>query len=396
VARVLLTGRAMRNAPLLTLFFVAGAAVTGGGAASSLGGCTGDLRATSGDSGAPARDARSLAEDTSARDAITPDASISLDGSSSPDVSMSVGPTPDSGPPTPAHLCGATRPAGAPTPAPLATYSGGACPMLVAGNNTLASSGSMRSFLVVAPSSPRAGERLPVSFLWHPLGSDADVFLSGGVLQRAADTERFVAVLPQAKGDLPLRWPSTGGGARVDEELRFFDDMLACVAASWTIETDCVSTGGVSAGALWVARLANARADRLASFVSVSGGSGGAFPSWGTVSHRLPAMVLWGGPSDTCGPFSFDSGSQALGGSLARDGHAVIECVHNCGHAMPPFESGDPFLPILHFGLNHPFWLGAGESPYETTLPPIFPGWCALGAGAATQRTGACTAPSAC
>jgi hypothetical protein len=267
---------------------------------------------------------------------------------------------------------------------------------LVAGTNTLSSSGASRTFIVVAPSAPRAGERLPVTFLWHPLGSDADVFLSGGVLEATAEAERFIAVLPQAKGDLELRWPSTGSSARVDEELRFFDDMLACVAATWTINTDCIASGGVSAGALWGDRLANARADRLASFVSVSGGSGGVFPGWRTVGHRLPAMVLWGGPTDTCGPFSFDSASRTLGSSLARDGHAVIECVHNCGHAMPPFETADPFRPIVDFGLNHPFWLGAGETPYETGLPDSFPTWCALGAGASTRRSGACAAPSAC
>jgi len=300
-------------------------------------------------------------------------------------------------PPEPTHLCGMPRPAGAPTPAPLAAYSGAACPALAAGMNTIMSSGAARSFILVVPSDTRPGERLPVSVLWHPLGSDADVFLSGGVLQRAADAERFIAILPQAKGDIMLRWPSIGASAgRVNEELRFFDDMLACVAETWTVNTDCIATAGVSAGALWGNRLANARADRLSSFVSVSGGSGGAFPAWGSVGHRLPAMVLWGGPTDTCGPFSFDSASRSLESSLSRDGHAVIDCVHNCGHALPPFESGDPFYPIVHFGLNHPFWLEAGETPYDAGLPEFFPTWCAVGAAGATPRSGMCAAPSAC
>ncbi len=299
-------------------------------------------------------------------------------------------------PPAPSHLCAQPRPADAPAPPPLPAYSGGACPALVAGPNTIASSGATRSFIVVVPASPRDAERYPVSFLWHPLGSDADVFLSGGALQAAADRERFIAVLPQAKGDLSLRWPSTGGGGRVEEELRFFDDMLACVAAQWEINRDCIASGGVSAGALWGNRLANARAELLSSFTSVSGGSGGAFPSWSTVRRRLPALVLWGGPGDTCGPFSFESASQALERSLSRDGHAVVECIHNCGHALPPFESGDPFLPIVDFGLQHPRWLADGESPYSTALPDFYPSWCALGVGRAARRTGACAAPSAC
>ncbi|MFN7700963.1 MAG: hypothetical protein ACK5U8_23920 [Deltaproteobacteria bacterium] len=299
-------------------------------------------------------------------------------------------------PPMPTHLCAMPRPSGAPMPAPLAAYSGGACPALVPGSNTVTTSGASRTFILVVPTDAREGERLPVSFLWHPLGSEADVYLTGGVLQDAADRERFIAVLPQAKGDLTLRWPSTGGGGRVDEEVRFFDDMLACVAAQWTVNTDCVATGGVSAGALWSNRLANARADRLSSFISVSGGTGGAFPGWSSVGHRLPALVIWGGPTDTCGPFSFEGVSRNLTGSLSRDGHAIIECVHNCGHALPPFEMADPFLPIVQFGLNHPFWLGRGETPYSAGLPDTFPSWCGLGAGSATRRTGMCAAPSAC
>ncbi len=298
--------------------------------------------------------------------------------------------------PPPMHLCAQPRPAGAPMPPALRAYSGGMCPMLVPGMNRIMTGGASRAFILVVPTDAAPGERFPVSVLWHPLGSTAEVYTRMGVLQTAANTQRFIAILPESKGDLQLRWPSSGGGARLDEELRFFDDMLACVNARWTINTDCVATGGVSAGALWAVRLANLRASMLSSFISVSGGAGTPNPAWTTVEHRLPGMVVWGGPGDRCIVYSFDTNSRNLTTALNRDGHSVVECIHNCGHAMPPFDSADPFRPIVDFGLNHPFWLSRGMSPYSGGLPAFFPGWCAYGAGRARIRTGACAMPSMC
>ncbi len=49
------------------------------------------------------------------------------------------------------------------------------------------------------------------------------------------------------------------------------------------------------------------------------------------------------------------------------------------------------------FGLNHPYWLADGESPFEETgLPEVFPDWCAQGAGTAVPRTGVCDQENQC
>jgi hypothetical protein len=46
---------------------------------------------------------------------------------------------------------------------------------------------------------------------------------------------------------------------------------------------------------------------------------------------------------------------------------------------------------------DHPFWLSAGQSPYTSTgLPSDYPTWCAVGAGNASIRTGACNSAPAC
>jgi hypothetical protein len=114
-----------------------------------------------------------------------------------------------------------------------------------------------------------------------------------------------------------------------------------------------VSSIGVSAGALFTDQLAQARSNRLASFISLSGGVGDTIikPWTGTGTHKLPAVVLWGGD----GPPNMDGNKDILGcagigmdfsvasrdleAGLEQDGHFFVECKHNCGHVEPPLEA---------------------------------------------------------
>ena len=88
----------------------------------------------------------------------------------------------------------------------------------------------------------------------------------------------------------------------------------------------------------------------------------------------------------------FDEASVALETAMQPDGHFMMECVHNCGHSLPPFDlpapgSGALFLdPLWRFLLDHPYWLPPGASPYQTALPSVMPAWCGLGVGKATPR----------
>jgi hypothetical protein len=264
--------------------------------------------------------------------------------------------------------------------------------------NTITSSGNARQFLLAVPSSLGPTEKLPIVFMWHWLkGSDVDFYNTGDV-QAAVDDQRFLAVMPQAKGDLLWEWPFaiSDSAARMDEELQFFDDMLACVTAQFpTVNPDCVASGGISAGALFTDQLGAARADYLASILSLSGGVGGLVRPWGNPAHVLPALVLWGGPTDWCG-LDFQTESENFESALGKDGNFVLECLHNCGHSAPPtptLTSGESAYGWLwSFAFDHPYWLAPGESPYLTTgLPSDYPSWCAVGIGEATARTGACT-----
>ncbi len=326
------------------------------------------------------------------------------------------GATTDAGPPTMSRdlRCGDAPPPGATLPPPLPAYTGGACPTLRPGRNTLTSSGSRRELLLVTPTDMRPDERLPVVVMWHHLGGDANSLLGQGEVQASADQLRFIAAIPEKKGDLTINvvvqqfdmvWPylDQASAARMEEEAVFFDDMVACIAEQYPVEESCVATAGISAGALWSSQLLALRSERLASAIILSGGVGPATTNgfidvrgWSGATHRASVLLAWGGATDACGA-DFHRASNNLGAALVAGGHFVEECVHNCGHAAPPVDPAVG-LPILwRFALDHPYWLEDGESPYLAAgLPEGTPSWCATGHGNAVERTGACTASMAC
>lgn len=299
----------------------------------------------------------------------------------------------------PEVLCGTTPPEGAEMPAPLVPYSGGTCPPLVPGLNVMSSLGYGRQFDLVVPEDLQPGEQLPLVFLWHWLGGDAQAFLEEADVQNAANQLRIAAIAPHERGDLLFRWPFSAidSDARLQEELTFFDDMLTCAAESYPIDTTCVSSAGVSAGALFTSQLGWARSEYLSSIIVLSGGVDGFVKPWNGATHIMPAMVLWGGPDDFCIAIDFEQTSHALEADLAADGHPIVECVHNCGHSKPPFEAPFPgvtdFAGMWRFWLDHPFWLADGETPWGAGVPEGTPEWCAMGAGQAVIREGECDGP---
>lgn len=314
-------------------------------------------------------------------------------------------------------LCEAPPPPGAPmpTPPPLAM----ACPTLVAGTNTITSSGVTRTFQLVLPTTPVEGESYPVMFMWYWLGGSSDGFISKGEVQNAVDDERFIAVVPNDAGASVLgtsfntRWPFdiTQSDMRMQQEFQFFDDMLSCVEQQFNVNQSCVSTAGVSAGALFTDQLAQARSTTLSSFISLSGGVGDTIiKPWAGSTHVLPGIVLWGGNGppkmdgvkDILGclgvGMDFSVASQTLEQDLTTAGNFYIECIHNCGHVEPPVTPppGESiFAGIWKFAFDHPYWLPPGDSPYlQAGLPDSLPAWCGIGQGGATPRSGSGCPPA--
>ena len=302
------------------------------------------------------------------------------------------------------HYCNAAPPGGAQLAAPPPTYAG-QCPQLVDGKkggiNTITSSGAQRQFMLAIPEGLQPTEQLPVVFLWHWLGGDAVNFFNKANAGVATNQQRFIAVFPEDKGDLPLKWPYevTASPVRMEEEFKFFDDMYACIAQQFSVQKECVATGGMSAGALFTGQLAAARSQYIASFVSFSGGTGGVVRPWGAPPKKAPAVVLWGGPGDLCG-LSFEQTSLDLGNALTSGGHFLVECIHNCNHSEPPFDAPPgltKFGAAWEFVFDHPYWLGPGQSPYQMSgLPAGWPSWCAIGQGNAIPRTAPCQIPTQC
>jgi hypothetical protein len=109
-------------------------------------------------------------------------------------------------------------------------------------------------------------------------------------------------------------------------------------------------------------------------------------------SHAMPVVVLWGGTSDICVILNFEPATKALEQALVSENHFIVECEHNCGHAVPPLpvQDGGTLLDVMwKFVKDHPYWLPAGVSPYQKTgLPDGWPDWCSIGAGTAVARTG--------
>ncbi|PRP97476.1 hypothetical protein ENSA5_33690 [Enhygromyxa salina] len=307
-------------------------------------------------------------------------------------------------------LCGTEPPPGATLAPELPSYGGpGSCPTLETGGDTLnvmQTEHGEREFFLVTPSDAQDGEVFPIVFMYHWLGGDAVDFYDRAEAQYAADYYRFIAIIPDGRdGDdgVPFRWPFSiaDDDARMDEEFAFHDDMLACVAEQFSVDKECVSAMGVSAGAMFSAMLASRHGEHLASFMSLSGGTGGSLVKpWVPATNRMPALILWGGPEDLCLGVDFDANSMELEAELEADNHFLVECVHNCTHGTPPFEPNDPklptFAPTWEFFLDHPFWLEDGDSPYieyvgaTGALPPAWPEWCAVGAGNAEIREGMC------
>jgi hypothetical protein len=289
-------------------------------------------------------------------------------GSSSSNGTSASDAAAEAAPPTVFTSCHDAPPAGF-TPPTLPTYAG-TCPTLgltpsdagatgVPPENDIMSSGNMRQFKLVTPSDLGLNEKVPVVFLWFWLGANAQDFVSTADVIDAAQQQRFIAIVPEAKlsgtsSAYTFKWPFSAldTQANLEAEFTFADDMLACVKEQFpnNVNSSCISSAGVSAGALFTDQFAPARSNYVASFLSLSGGVSGALSPcldglptclkpWTKPTRNLPGMVLWGGMCDQCVVLAFEPASQNLETALIGEDSFFVECEHNCEHAQPPFTA---------------------------------------------------------
>jgi hypothetical protein len=285
------------------------------------------------------------------------------------------------------------------TPPPLPTYSRGRCPTLRGGadlatslNEGFPSGPHTRRFRLVVPRGydPAGTDRWPVLFAWHWLAGSSEMMLREGEIPQAAEQARMIVVVPDQRTENgqpvnPFVWPFITP-TMAEDDLRFTDDLLACVSAQYRVDPARVHALGVSAGALWLTHLLTTpRARHFASVAVLSGGIGIFRPAfemrWTPPEDRFPAMVLWGGERDRLG-IDFHAASLRLREELLLEGHFVVSCTHDRGHTLPPITPAPGetrFSFVWQFFAAHPYGMAPATSPWLTAgLPSSAPSWCEI------------------
>lgn len=273
--------------------------------------------------------------------------------------------------------------------ADLAELSSGECPDLTAsGTSTFLSSGEDRLVTAIIPAGGTEGA--PLVFFFHGLTtpdatpSPTEYTAEALDLQSVADSTGAVILLPEA----PLRdffgyeiflWDVEGSS---DADLVLYDDLRTCASNQLGVDLEQVSAVGFSGGALFNTWIGTTRADTLATFVELSGGSDVEVPFVGlylspyvTPAWSIPALVVSGGeddvwPDPSLALVDFEAASDTLAESLALDGHYVARCHHNAGHTI----TTQGYVLTLSWIQSHRY----GEpSPYETLGLGDDADWCA-------------------
>ena len=246
---------------------------------------------------------------------------------------------------------------------PYAPYDG-SCPTFVEGENTaFQSAGLNRTVQIRLPVEPVGA---PVVFGWHWLGGNANQTISTLGLDGMAN-EGAIVVAPESSG-LQYEWDYMSVSDSVDATL--FDDLLWCLWEQYQVDDQRIYATGMSAGGLMTTFLIIARSEQLAAALPFSGGLYA--HAYQSPTENIPVMMVWGGPSDTYGTFSFDVASQDFSDGLQADGHFVVECEHTGGHTIP---NGADDMAWLFFQ-DHPKSIDA--EPWISALPSELPSYCAL------------------
>jgi poly(3-hydroxybutyrate) depolymerase len=242
-------------------------------------------------------------------------------------------------------------------------YSRGRCPALAPGRNR-GFGYNGRSFLLYVPRSSRGP--FAVVFLWGA-GGPAEGIAS--ILAGVHDEDGFILVVPDGEPRYPLAWSMDARGA--ENDLRFFDDVLACLDEQYPLDRRRIHTTGYSAGAVFSAYLVGHRSRTLASFSSYSGGDQS--PSGDRLvpmpPHPIPGLLFHGGDADV--EWAGRAATLSLAGRMAANGQFTVVCDHGRGHVVAGSTQE-----MWRFLLAHPFSPG-NAAPWATTgIAGKLPAYC--------------------
>lgn len=217
--------------------------------------------------------------------------------------------------------------------------------------------GQERTYLVQLPANYDPTVRYPVLFGLHGAGGNGASFASYFPL-RAFWQERAILVFPSAlfyplDGRTTWRYPT-------EDNLAFFDAMLAALSASACIDPARVFASGFSSGGFFSNTLGCRRGDVVRAIVPVAGGD----RDFNDLCVGHPAVMVISSPLDSSDPTGGPAGiSHHERGLQARDyfrehngcslateplepagcvryqgcsaGAEVVYCEHGSGHAWP-------------------------------------------------------------
>ena len=212
-----------------------------------------------------------------------------------------------------------------------------ACPTLVDGDNTMLSAELDRSFTLVVPED--ATDDMPIMFVHHGLGGQSEGMLEYSGFDDYDFGEPVILVVPDGARDsdgeqvFPVDWNTLAAQYDMDnQDLVFFDDMLNCVSAQFSVDSDRVYVTGMSAGGLMTTFLAAHRADVIAAVAPMSGGY---LQTWPTPAIKTPMLISWGGESDTAVGTNFNDLALELIDNVDVEGYDYATCDHGAGHTWP-------------------------------------------------------------
>ncbi|TNE46561.1 MAG: hypothetical protein EP343_23455 [Deltaproteobacteria bacterium] len=297
-------------------------------------------------------------------------------------------------------------------PAAPKAYSGGTCPTLKPGTNTMQSGGKSRSFDLYLPTLPGGA---PVIFMWHGLGDNPQNFARSFGASQLSSSRTVIIVVPKGisgpeipndvspqivsllKANAQAFFETWSFFGDPTADLTLFDDVLACLNDQYKINRKKVYTSGFSAGALWSTYLTMHRSEYLAASLILSGGTMqkvldlSTIPFVGskskvkvidipytTPSHKVPVMLTAGGSNDVVSmasfvSFDFQVATDAFSKSMVQDSHFVIQCDHTAGHTFPQ----EIYTPAIDFLFKHEF-TNKGSPMAADPLPAGFPSYCRI------------------
>jgi predicted esterase len=287
-------------------------------------------------------------------------------------------------------------------PPPFLTTASVTCKPIVSGANTVVVNGRSRTFDVRLPANQSS--KAAVLFVWHGfLQSSAD-FMNTVVYDAPAgawkpfDPNAFniplITIAPRDVNLIPvwgLDWDIVSGA----KDFPFFEAMLTCVEAQFSVDTSRVYSFGFSAGAVFTNLLAAGYPHLFAATISESGVwfndkaewseiivplIGTTFMKWKwpalTPADGGAVLMTHGGPNDFATVISLENSARKALDYLYANGRDVTECTHQFGHTLAPDLAQRMYYQFMwehQLGGPRPATLAAGM---PTPEHPVFDTRC--------------------